>query len=112
MGCAGVESRSPPIEKFAEEYRSERKRVRICRRLPLCFSLHAKRAHEFDPVARLRRGDGGDQLSLVVPSSVTIAPQESKRRESNSIKKCALALSFLFFLEPFLGRRKPLSSKA
>lgn len=76
-----------PLEEFAEEYRSERERVRICRRLPLCFSLHAKRAHEFDPVARLRRGDGGDQLSLVVPSSVTIAPQESKRRESNSLKE-------------------------
>ncbi len=55
--------------------------------VPNGFVLHAKRAPEVDPVARLRREQRRNQLGWLAAELVAVAPQKDKRRVSTSSKK-------------------------
>ncbi|MBA3991963.1 MAG: hypothetical protein C0469_00455 [Cyanobacteria bacterium DS2.3.42] len=55
--------------------------------VPNGFGLHAKRAPEVDPVARLRREQRRYQLGWLAAELVAVAPQKDKRRVSTSSKK-------------------------
>jgi hypothetical protein len=54
--------------------------------VPNGFGLHAKRALEIDPVARLQGSDGG-RLSRLAAELFAVAPQKDKRRVSISKKR-------------------------